>query len=365
MRYSNRTLYSCLIVFIALAGVLFVVGGLNLTGTSAAQPANARPGVVHQGTFNVLDYGAVGDDKTDNTKAFSACLRAIINAGGGTMYIPSGVYRGRMIIPGSKDWITIRIEGESEPTPVFGTIGSFAYPQTGTVIKCMDQEGPAVIAAKNTPSRLYMSFSGVRVSIKNLNVRTYDNPAIGGIDLQHAAQCKLENVFVNTDTYNVRAAKPTHGTSGIITPATNNGALAVLRNVVVTGYHNGIVVSEHTDADNIVVASNTNGLAFLFAHHASRFGRLGAYRNAHHITVLGRHGFSIDQMNTEMPGGGQTDAVNSWQTLFADVNDPNNLGVGDINYWVVLGGKGAVPDFIKKGGEGIQARRIGSARRDP
>ena len=25
-------------------------------------------------TFNVLNYGAVGDDKTDNTAAFSACL---------------------------------------------------------------------------------------------------------------------------------------------------------------------------------------------------------------------------------------------------------------------------------------------------
>lgn len=33
--------------------------------------------------FNALDYGAVGDDRTDNTEAFSACLAAVIGAGGG------------------------------------------------------------------------------------------------------------------------------------------------------------------------------------------------------------------------------------------------------------------------------------------
>ncbi len=49
--------------------------------------------------FNVLNYGAVGDDKTDNTTAFSACLKAVIEAGGGRMYLPAGIYRGRIIIP--------------------------------------------------------------------------------------------------------------------------------------------------------------------------------------------------------------------------------------------------------------------------
>jgi len=208
---------------------------------------------------------------------------------------------------------------------------------------------------------LYMSFSGVYVIIKNLEVRTYDNPGISGIDMGKAAQCKIENVYVNTDIYNVQASKPTHGTSGLITPANNNGALTILNNVLVTGYHNGIVVNEHTDADSIVVASNVNGLNFLGANHASRFARVGTYRNTHHVTVSGKHGFSIEQLNTEMPGRGQTNAGNAWQTLVSDINDPKNLGIGDINYWVVEGGVGAVEKFIKNGGARIQGRRIGSA----
>lgn len=319
------------------------------------------PAQVHAGTFNAVEYGAVGDDSTDNTEAFSACLEAVIKAGGGRMFLPDGIYRGRIIIPGTQHWITVEIVGESEPTPVFGTIGSFSLQKNGTIVKSLSTSGHAVISAENSPEKLYMIFSGVNVIIRNLDIRTYDNPGIGGIDLKYAAQCKIENVSINTDTYNVDATKPTHGTSGLITPSINNAAMTVLRNLVVTGYHTGITVNEHTDGDNIVVASNINGLVFLQAHHASRFARVGTYRNTHHITVLGLHGFSIAQMNTEQPGEGQTNTENDWQTLVSDINDPQNLGVGDINYWVVLGGKGAVDQFVKIGGESIRTRRIGAA----
>jgi hypothetical protein len=66
-------------------------------------------------------------------------------------------------------------------------------------------------------------------------------------------------------------------------------------------------------------------------------------------------------MNTEQPGAGQTNAQNAWQTLVSDVNDPGNLGTGDINYWVVVGNVGAVEKFTINGGANIRARRIGSA----
>ncbi len=341
----------------------WIVSGA-VAAVDGGEKAGAPAGAVKSRTFNVLNYGAVGDDKTDNTAAFSACLTAVIKAGGGRMFIPDGIYRGRIIIPGTKEWITVEIAGESEPTPVFGTIGTFPLPKNGTIIKCLSESGPAVISSANVPDRMYMQFSGINVSLRNLDVRTYDNPGIGGIDLLNAVQCKLENIFVNTDRYNVDASKPTHGKAGISTPACNNGALTILRNVIVTGYHTGILVNEHTDGDNIVVASNVNGLEFLSNHHASRFGRVGTYRNTHQVTVSGRHGFSIEQMNTEQPGPGQTDARNAWQALVSDVNDPKNLGFGDINYWVVEGNVGAVEKFVCNGGASIRTRRIGSAPKE-
>lgn len=338
------------------------------TNTDSPDPGtnkHTNEPAARQRVFNATDYGALGDDAKDNTEAFSACLKALVEAGGGRMYLPTGVYRGRIIIPPvSKpitSWITVEIVGEREPTHVFGTIGSFPLRNDATIVKCLAETGPAVISVVKSRQALYGSFSAVNVVLRNLDVRTYDNPGIGGIDLEYALQCKVENVFINTGVYNVRAAKPTHGTSGLITPAINNAAWTVLRNVTVTGYHNGIVVNEHTDGDNIVIGSNINGLHFLFAHHASRFGRVSSCRNVNAVTVSGAHGFLIQQLDLERPGPNQTDATNAWQATTSDVNDPDNLGVADINYWVVVGNVGARDEFIVKGGARIQARRIGSA----
>lgn len=102
----------------------------------------------------------------------------------------------------------------------------------------LDTSGAAVISAPS--GSLFLGFSGVCVVIRNLEVRTHDNPQIGGIDLNHAAQCRLENVVVSTGVYNVQASQPTHGTTGLVTPANNNAALTILRNVLVTGYDTGI-----------------------------------------------------------------------------------------------------------------------------
>jgi hypothetical protein len=216
-----------------------------------------------------------------------------------------------------------------------------------------------VISAPVSKNSLYGGFSAVHVVIENLDVRTYDDPAIGGIDLHYAMQCRLENVFINTGVYNVQSAKPTHGTKGLVTPAINNAALTILRNVAVTGYHTGIVINEHTDGDHIILGSNIHGLDFATAHHASRFDRVSSMRCTNHITVTGKHGFTIEQLNIENAGPGQTDANNEWQKLSHDLNDPQNLGIGEITYWVVRGGVGAVEDFSINGGAKIRARRIG------
>lgn len=323
---------------------------------------NLHAGTVGPRIFSVLDYGAVADGKTDNTEAFSACLRAVIEAGGGRIVVPGGVYSGRIVIPPfqAQSWIVIEIVGDRQPAPVFGTIGSFPLMDNGTIIKCVDTSGAAAVSASPDPSSPYGDFSMLCVVLRDLEIRTYDSPAIGGIDLQYAQQCRIENVVVNTGVYSVQASQPMHRTCGIATPACNNAALTILRNIVVTGYHTGILVNEHTDGDNINLACNLNGLEFVFAHHASRFGRVGAQRCTNNVAVAGKHGFSIEQLAIEVAGDDQTDDNNAWQYTQYNVNDPDNLATADINYWVVRGGVGAVDEFVMNGGESIHARRIGA-----
>ncbi len=353
------------------AWIIFVACFLTRAGLAGEPVALARtePSATQARVFNVLRFGAIGDDKTDNTAAFSSCLQAVIAAGGGRMYLPDGVYRGRIIIPAVSNtlpsWLTVEIEGAHPPTPVFGTVGAFPLLTNGTIIRCLSPDGPAVISAQAAPNSLYGGFSAVNVILRNLDVRTTDNPAIGGVDLQPALQCRIENVFINTGVYNVQASRPTHDTKGLVTPACNNAALTVLRNVAVTGYGTGVVVNEHTDGDNLNIGSCGQGFEFVFAHHASRFGRVGIHRCTRTMAVTGQHAFSIEQLDIEVTGKGQTDARNEWQATAVNVEDPKNLGRADINYWVVEGNLGAVDRFTRHGGASIQARRIGSAPAAP
>ena len=324
--------------------------------------AFAFAGTAHAAVvFNVQDYGAKADGATNNTAAFSACLDALVAAGGGRMYLPAGVYLGRIVvpaIPALAQSLAVEIVGVTEPMPRFGTVGTWPYRSNATsIVQSLSASGPAVITAASYGG----GFSAVFMIIRNLEVRTYDNPAIGGVDLSAAQQCKLENVFINTDIYDIQAAEPTHGTVGLATPAVNNAAWTILRSVAVTGYGTGILANEHTDGDGLSVCANVRGISFARANHASRFGRVGAFRNAIHLAVLGAHGFSVQQLAIENAGPGQLTDTNRWQALRYDISDPGNQGAADVTYWVVEGNVGPISNFSKEGGTSVRARRIGSA----
>jgi polygalacturonase len=59
---------------------------------SAAE--NVKPALpdIPDHTFNLADFGAVGDGKTLNTKAFAKAVAAVNEAGGGKLVVPKGVF---------------------------------------------------------------------------------------------------------------------------------------------------------------------------------------------------------------------------------------------------------------------------------
>ncbi len=71
-------------------------------------------------TFNLTDYGAVGDGVTDDGPALQDALDAIADAGGGTLLVPAGRYS--INTPVSKDFTglaqSVIIQGVESSTPV-------------------------------------------------------------------------------------------------------------------------------------------------------------------------------------------------------------------------------------------------------
>ncbi len=62
-------------------------------------------------TYNIVDYGAVGDGTTLNTKAIQSAIDACANSGGGTVVLPSGTYLSGTIV--LKDNICLHFEHNS------------------------------------------------------------------------------------------------------------------------------------------------------------------------------------------------------------------------------------------------------------
>jgi hypothetical protein len=80
----------------------------------ATLPASASPSQDH---YSVLDFGAKGDGKTDDTPAFQKALDAAGRAGGGLVYAPRGNYffAGHLNVPGA---VTLKGVWESVPSHI-------------------------------------------------------------------------------------------------------------------------------------------------------------------------------------------------------------------------------------------------------
>lgn len=84
-------------------------------------------------SYNVLDFGAVGDGQADNTEAFQAAIDAAGKAGGGVVVAPTGRYlfKGHLVFPwavslqGTFPTVPSHAgvrDGKDRPRPEYGTV---------------------------------------------------------------------------------------------------------------------------------------------------------------------------------------------------------------------------------------------------
>jgi polygalacturonase len=102
-------------------------GGVADGPCGAKNPAVVPLPVIPDRTFRVTDYGALGDDKTDDTSALQAALSAAGSAGGGTVVVPAGTYLSGPIVLSSGTRLELSAGAMLKMLPMasYGTVTAF------------------------------------------------------------------------------------------------------------------------------------------------------------------------------------------------------------------------------------------------
>jgi parallel beta-helix repeat protein len=156
--------------------------------------------MIQGATYNVLDYGAVGDGIANDTTAIQAALTAAFTAGGGSVYVPTGTYK--ITLP-----LIVRsntsLYGDGASSVIYNT--TTVLPPEGNVIHVgygyeWNENGQKFNPASDNDATmaelLVNDFSNIttkNVSVSNLCVKT-NGPGLGVWTL-NASDVVIENIW--------------------------------------------------------------------------------------------------------------------------------------------------------------------------
>lgn len=350
-----------------------VQGGVTVDCTTQ-DIADLGGGSGSPAVFDVLDYGAVWDNVTDDTAAVQAAIDAAGAAGGGIIQYPLGIgfiggalqdpsrSNAQLLLPfidyvDSKQ-ITIEFRGAVPPPCVFSVIGTTPVPDTHTIIRSGLNAGVggALLGAWG-PVGTFGNFTNVQFVARNIAFRMPSNPVLTALNLATVAAVELDDVVVDCGSYYIQGlTEPTTASSfAIRMPGNNNGALSKLGTVNVAGFYNGYEFAEHCTGFGTQAAWGCKR-AFVFAtatNHAQYFERLMAVHCERVLVSTGITYVDIGQLNLEH-------AASGWWVTDFDVDDANNYLVGSIMGWhVVLAGTGVDSTFTVNGAARLNITRLG------
>jgi hypothetical protein len=208
-----------------------------ITACISNQKQKPIPGKIYGA--NVLDYGAISDSITDNSKAFQDAIAAVMKSGGGTVYVPDGPF-------GVKSTINLPRQVNLSMAP--GT----------TLLALKDFSGVAVItkgldSTKAVPSGEYGRISGGHINGNKQN--------IDGIRVGRAYRLEISDVWirdalavgisigyksgtggyeVNVSNFRCEISRGTNSGPGSIGLLIDEYCDCYARNGVIIGYETGV-----------------------------------------------------------------------------------------------------------------------------
>lgn len=180
----------------------------------------------------------------------------------------SYTYAGRVVFPARNFFNTsgqaITIRGPVRPTSGVDQTGR----PEGVIIQTTATDGWMfdMIPAQ---SHWEWKWTGVMPIFQNLVFRAPNNPTVGGLNLEVALRCLIENCSVDTPNWVYPAAG---SKEAVVLPHYYNNGDVVMRNVNVRGFPYGIRVSEHCVLDNVNVHAARSAFTSVGGGHSNWFG---------------------------------------------------------------------------------------------
>lgn len=239
--------------------------GLMMTGSFTPNASRTVAGKVRQTVYNVMDYGALGDNSHDDTTAIQNAINAASAAGGGTVLIPAGTFKttaaiqplSNVCIKGMGSGVTT-VAGNGTNFGIFVNQAVIGAPTTDIEICDMKIDGTNVTTGTpNTGYKaIYIQYS---VRLKIHGVYAYNTYATG-IGIDFLVDSEVDRCVVDSCGVRGVAAGMGTGANGI---GIGTGAYAVeswvVSNCIAKGTgNNGIMMEDqfHTTRSAYMTVSN-------------------------------------------------------------------------------------------------------------